>query len=132
MKKIKIGNIEIGPDEFNPKNGLWHVPFFWVLSITRTNHSTEHQANGLEIAERYIAPGGYILVDDTNSPENTALTLHFQAKHAGKYALVLNKGTPNNGHPTFWNGFMILKKTLFLSKAKIIALTQNLASGEGE
>ncbi len=33
MKKIKTGTVEIGPDEFNPKNGKFRVNMFVDLDI---------------------------------------------------------------------------------------------------
>ncbi len=33
MKKIKTGNVEIGPDEFNPKNGKFRVNMFVDLDV---------------------------------------------------------------------------------------------------
>jgi predicted DNA binding CopG/RHH family protein len=33
VKKIKTGNVEIGPDEFNPKNGKFRVNMFVDLDV---------------------------------------------------------------------------------------------------
>ena len=33
MKKIKTGNVEIGPNEFNPKNGKFRVNMFVDLDV---------------------------------------------------------------------------------------------------
>jgi hypothetical protein len=33
MKKIKTGNVEIGPDEFNPKKGKFRVNMFVDLDV---------------------------------------------------------------------------------------------------
>ena len=33
MKKIKTGKVEIGPDEFNPKNGKFRVNMFVDLDV---------------------------------------------------------------------------------------------------
>lgn len=33
MKKIKTGNIEVGPDEFNPKKGKFRVNMFVDLDV---------------------------------------------------------------------------------------------------
>jgi hypothetical protein len=74
------------------------------------DHAYEHQMKGIEIAEPFLAPGCYVLVDDTNDPEPRDATFDFLEKRRGQYDLVLNKPTPNNGHPTFWNGLMVLRK----------------------
>lgn len=73
-------------------------------------HSYEHQHKGLLIADPYLAPGSYVLVDDTNDPEPRAATLDFLARQRNRYSLVLDKPTANNGHPTYWNGLMVLRK----------------------
>jgi hypothetical protein len=74
------------------------------------DHAYEHQLNGLEVAHPYLAAGSYILVDDTNMPHVRSATLDFIDKYPEAYDLVLDKPTPNNGHPTYWNGLMILKR----------------------
>lgn len=73
-------------------------------------HTYEHQMKGLLVADRFIAPGGYVIVDDTNMPDPRNATLDFIQKMQGSYSLVFDVETPNNGHPTFWNGLMILRK----------------------
>jgi hypothetical protein len=74
------------------------------------DHSYDHQLRGLELAEPFLAKGSYIMVDDTNDPAPRQATLDFLRRHGGRYQLVLDKRTPNNGHPTYWNGLMICKR----------------------
>lgn len=74
------------------------------------DHSYEHQLNGLEVARPYLRVGSYILVDDTNLLEARRATYDFVNRHPGEYAVIFDQQTPNNGHPTYWNGFLILKK----------------------
>lgn len=74
------------------------------------DHAYEHQKEGLALAEPYMADGGYILVDDTNWDEPREATQDFLEEHAGKYECILDLRTAENGHPTFWNGIMVLRK----------------------
>lgn len=83
------------------------------------DHAYEHQLKGLEYAHPYLTRGSYTVVDDTN--DNGALsgkgdpyeaTLAFVDAHPGEYSIVLDVHTHENGHPTFWNGLLILKKTI--------------------
>ena len=74
------------------------------------DHAYEHQYEGLRTAHPHLARGSYILVDDTNGngwPYNA--TLQF-IKENPEYSIVLDVSTAENGHPTFWNGLVILKK----------------------
>lgn len=73
-------------------------------------HDYANQLLGLQHAEPYMAEGCIILVDDTNWPEPRQATIDFMTKRPGHYKLVLDVTTACNGHPTYWNGLMILKK----------------------
>jgi hypothetical protein len=74
------------------------------------DHAYAHQLRGLEAAEPFLAPGALILVDDTNDPEPRQATLDFVAARAADYAVVFERRTAANLHPTFWNGVMLLRK----------------------
>lgn len=76
------------------------------------DHAYEHQLQGLEVAEPFFASNCYIIIDDTNFPHVRKATLDFFVARGNKYSLVLDKTTPNNGHPTYWNGLMIFKKVV--------------------
>lgn len=73
-------------------------------------HDYANQLKGLQVAEPYFEKGCIILVDDTNWPEPRQATLDFMAEHPGQYELLLDVMTASNGHPTFWNGLMVLRK----------------------
>lgn len=73
-------------------------------------HDYSSQLNGLYLADKYILSGGYILVDDTNWPDPYNATLDFLKGTNGSYQLILDQKTAYNGHPTYWNGLMILRK----------------------
>lgn len=75
------------------------------------DHSYEHQYTGLEVADSFLTTGSYVLVDDTNTEAPYDATMSFVEKHGGQYTVVLDAKTANNGHPTFWDGLLILKKT---------------------
>jgi hypothetical protein len=73
-------------------------------------HGYENQRRGLETAEHFFAPGCVILVDDTNLPEPRRATLDFMAAHPGRYRILLDRTTCANGHPTFWNGLLVIQR----------------------
>ena len=74
-------------------------------------HGYENQLHGLEVAERFFTPGCVIVVDDTNQPEPREATLAFAGARAGKYRTLLDRRTSANGHPTFWDGLLVLQRT---------------------
>jgi hypothetical protein len=45
MKKIKTGNIEIGPDEFNPKHSKFRVNMFVDLDVVEEIRRVAAQRN---------------------------------------------------------------------------------------
>lgn len=73
-------------------------------------HDYLNQLQGLQAAQSYFAEQCIILVDDTNWPEPRQATLDFMAAHPGRYRLLLDVTTASNGHPTYWNGLMVLQK----------------------
>ncbi|MCA9781355.1 MAG: class I SAM-dependent methyltransferase, partial [Candidatus Eremiobacteraeota bacterium] len=72
-------------------------------------HSYKNQYTGLRAAEKFFAPGCWILVDDTNWEEPREATLEFIRRSRRRYRLVLDVRTPYSGHPTWWNGLMLLQ-----------------------
>lgn len=73
-------------------------------------HDYNSQYEGLVTAEQFIANGGYILVDDTNWEAPYRATLDFVAQRPGQYQVILDQNTAYNGHPTWWNGVLVLRK----------------------
>ncbi len=73
-------------------------------------HSYENQLEGLRVAEPFFSERCLILVDDTNFEEPRRANLDFIAQSANKYEIVLDRHTCKNGHPTYWNGVMILQR----------------------
>lgn len=74
-------------------------------------HDYENQLRGLTIAEPYFTPDCCIMVDDTNWDEPRRATTDFIARSANDYEIVLDRRTAWNGHPTFWNGMMLFRRT---------------------
>ncbi len=74
------------------------------------DHSYENQLNGLQVAESFMAPGGLMLVDDTNGHAARQATLDFQAANDRRYRVLLDEPTSRNCHPTFWDGIIVLEK----------------------
>ncbi len=73
-------------------------------------HGYDNQLRGLETAEPHFAPGCVVIVDDTNLPEPRRATLDFVAARPGRYRILLDRRTAGNGHPTFWNGLIVLRR----------------------
>jgi len=73
-------------------------------------HGYDNQLRGLATAERFFAPGCVIIVDDTNLPDPRRATLDFMAARPGAYRVLLDRTTAGNGHPTFWNGLLVLQR----------------------
>lgn len=73
-------------------------------------HGYDNQRKGLETAERFFAPGCVIVVDDTNLPEPRQATMDFIGARPNQYRVLLDRTTAANGHPTFWNGLLVLQR----------------------
>lgn len=72
-------------------------------------HSYENQLEGLRIAESFFADSCLVFVDDTNWSEPRNATAEFIAQSVNHYDVLLDRATCQNRHPTFWNGFMVLR-----------------------
>jgi hypothetical protein len=73
-------------------------------------HSYENQFKSLEIAEPFLSRNAIILVDDTNHPPARNATLDFLKSRHRQYEVVLDQFTSIQGHPTFHNGLMLLRR----------------------
>jgi Methyltransferase domain len=73
-------------------------------------HAYEHQLRALELAEPHLVPGSLILVDDTNRDDPRRATMAFIEARSGEYALLSDRTTAGNGHPTLWDGFMLIRR----------------------
>jgi hypothetical protein len=73
-------------------------------------HSYQSQLEGLCLADPFLAPGSLALIDDTNRVEARQATLDFAEQNRQRFRIVLDEPTSRNGHPTFWNGIMVLEK----------------------
>ena len=80
------------------------------LYIYDGEHSYRNQLNGLLVAEPFFVPGTIIIVDDTNHDDPRNATFDFMSARRGRYSLLHDLKTRCNGHPTFWNGLMVLVK----------------------
>lgn len=74
-------------------------------------HTYNDQYEGLRRAEPYFADDCLILVDDTNWDQVRQANLDFMGHRPGQYELIFDRRTHRNGHPTFWNGVMVLRRT---------------------
>lgn len=76
------------------------------------HHSYKDQLMALEIAEPFFSKNCIILVDDTNPGHCGArqATLDFISNRKNGYKLLMDTVTISRGHPTFWNGIMIVQK----------------------
>lgn len=73
-------------------------------------HDYNNQYKAMEIAHPYLAKNSYMIIDDTNWDDPYNATMDFVKKNK-EYKVVFDQKTPNNMHPTYWNGWLILKKT---------------------
>ena len=73
-------------------------------------HEYADQLDALRLAESFFAPGCIILVDDTNWDAPRQATLDFMAKSQLRYETLLDQRTAWEGHPTFWNGLMVIRR----------------------
>lgn len=73
-------------------------------------HSYEHQLQGLTLIEPFLAEGAIVLVDDTNWFYPLQATRDFLDDRPQTFEVIAHFMTQNNFHPTFWNGFTILRK----------------------
>ena len=73
-------------------------------------HSYEDQIEGMRLAEPFVQPGAWILVDDTNTPWAHKGTMDFVAQSNHQYKILCDRRTPKGGHPTYWNGVIVLEK----------------------
>jgi hypothetical protein len=74
------------------------------------DHAYEHQLQGLKIAEPHLADGCVVIVDDTNSRHPYEATLDFIAQSDRRWDMLLDCDTSAAGHPTWWNGLMLIQE----------------------
>lgn len=74
------------------------------------NHSYQNQLKGLQVAEPFFAENCIILIDDTNQEEPRRGTMDFISSSCHEYQILLDRTTYCDGHPTLWNGIIILQK----------------------
>jgi hypothetical protein len=98
---------EIGFDEYFAKVHQGKIGFY----IYDGGHTYQDQYEGLQRAERFFADDCVILVDDTNWPQVRQANLDFMSgSRDGQYELLFDRKTNRNGHPTFWNGVMVIRR----------------------
>jgi hypothetical protein len=73
-------------------------------------HDYENQLEGLKIAEPFLADDALIIVDDTNWPDPYQATMDFMEASLNEWEIILDVKTASNGHPTWWNGILVIKK----------------------
>ena len=77
-------------------------------------HSYANQKKALDLIQPFLSDNAVILVDDTNWPDAREATLDFMRENHPFYELLIDCRTAGNGHPTFWNGLMILQRNTTL------------------
>jgi hypothetical protein len=80
------------------------------LYVYDAGHTYEEQLAGLSLAEPFFADDCLILVDDTNWSAPRQATMDFVAQSHHRYRIVFDVSTHHNGHPTYWNGMMVLSR----------------------
>jgi len=96
--------------EFRDYFELFHQNMPIGLYFYDADHAYSAQYEGLALAHPCLAPGAWILVDDINEEGPYRATLDFLHDHRDQYTLAFEQKTCCNGHPSFWNGLMLLQK----------------------
>jgi hypothetical protein len=74
-------------------------------------HGYEDQLRGLQVAEPFFAEECLLIVDDTNWPAPYDATFDFMAQSEREHTVLLDRRTTDNGHPSFWNGLLIIRSS---------------------
>ena len=73
-------------------------------------HGYENQRKNLEIVERFLVPGSIVIVDDTDYPEPRRATEDYLSSRPGMYDRAFDVSVSRPGHPTWWNGLVVLRR----------------------
>jgi len=73
-------------------------------------HDYDNQYKAMEVAHPHLAKNSYVIIDDINWDDPYNATMDFIKNNKG-YKIVFNQKTITDMHPTYWNGWLILKKT---------------------
>jgi hypothetical protein len=74
-------------------------------------HTYRDHYEAMELAEPFFAPGCLIIMDDSNWSQVREATDDFLSRSPNRYERLLDVRTPASGHPTFWNGLVVLRMT---------------------
>jgi hypothetical protein len=66
----------------------------------------------LQLAEPFFADGAILMLNDANSLPIRQAAFDYVASSPFEYRTLLDVQTPRSGHPTFWNGLMVLARGL--------------------
>jgi hypothetical protein len=74
-------------------------------------HTEAYQLRGLQLAEPFFSDNCLILIDDINLgiPVTRSLGEFFRLS-GHRYEIIFMQYTSGNGHPSFWNGIILLQK----------------------
>lgn len=70
----------------------------------------QDQYDALRMLEPHLAEGGIVLLDDTNWEDVNRAVANFLVDSPFEYRVLLDIHTPRSGHPTFWNGVILLER----------------------
>lgn len=90
-----LGQVHTGPIGFCVCDGL-------------TTYRDQYDA--LRMVEPHLVEGGVVLLDDTNWTEVNRAVADFIVDSPNEYRVLLDVHTPRSGHPTFWNGVMVIER----------------------
>lgn len=96
--------------EFRDYFRLFHGQQPIGLYFYDADHAYHSQYESLVLADPWLAPGAWILVDDINEAQPYAATRDFLRDYGSRYHLRFEQKTCYNGHPSFWNGLMLIQK----------------------
>ena len=73
-------------------------------------HGYDDQLRALQTTEPFFSRNCVIVIDDTNWSEPHRAAMDFISQSSYEYTILLDKTTSRNGHPTLWNGIMIIQR----------------------
>jgi Methyltransferase domain len=86
------------------------------------------QLETLRLLEPNLAEGAIVLLNNGNTPEVRRAAVDFQAAALCEYSLLLDARTPRSGHPTFWNGVLLLERGRPKAESGAVAPTERRAA----
>jgi hypothetical protein len=76
------------------------------------DHSEENQYMGLKAAEPFLSDDAIIVIDDINDRKAIEGTKRYLSETNLTFNVLKHVETAHNNHPTYWNGLIVLQRTI--------------------